>query len=125
MFVPEDQNNRLKPGCLIIDISCDEGMGFSFAKPSNFETPIFKTGRLFYYAVDHTPSYLWNAASWEISNNLIPYLPIIMGGIDKWKESETIRRAIEIKDGIIQNPKITSFQNRSREYPHHQISAST
>ncbi|WP_411893608.1 N(5)-(carboxyethyl)ornithine synthase [Winogradskyella sp. A2] len=125
MFVPEDQNNRLKPGCLIIDISCDEGMGFSFAKPTNFETPIFKAGELFYYAVDHTPSYLWNAASWEISNNLIPYLPIIMGGPEKWNQSETIRRAIEIKDGIIQNPKITSFQNRSSEYPHIEISAST
>ncbi|MCA0132983.1 N(5)-(carboxyethyl)ornithine synthase [Winogradskyella alexanderae] len=125
MFVSEDQNNRLKPGCLIIDISCDEGMGFSFAKPTNFERPIFKVGTLFYYAVDHTPSYLWNAASWEISSNLIPYLPIIIGGPEKWKGSETIRRAIEIKDGIIKNPKITSFQNRSSEYPHLEISAST
>ena len=125
MLVPEDQNDRLKPGCLIVDISCDEGMGFSFAKPTNFEEPIFKAGKVFYYAVDHTPSYLWNAASWEISNSLTPYLPIIMGGPEKWKESETIRRAIEIKDGIIQNPKITSFQNRSSEYPHRELSPVT
>tara|TARA_R110000787_G_scaffold86285_4_gene184013 strand:+ start:3640 stop:4776 length:1137 start_codon:yes stop_codon:yes gene_type:complete len=118
MLVPEDQNDRLKPGCLIVDISCDEGMGFSFAKPTDFITPIFKAGKVYYYAVDHTPSYLWNAATWEISNSLIPYLPIIMGGPEKWKESETIRRAIEIKDGIIQNPKITSFQKRATIYPH-------
>ena len=106
MLVPENQNNRLKQGCLIVDISCDEGMGFSFAKPTDFVTPIFKAGNVYYYAVDHTPSYLWNAASWEISNSLTPYLPIIMGGPEKWNESETIRRAIEIKDGVIQNPKI-------------------
>jgi len=122
MLVPEDQNDRLKPGCLIVDVSCDEGMGFSFAKPTTFEDPIFQVGQVFYYAVDHTPSYLWNAATWEISNSLTPYLPIIMGGPDKWGESETIRRAIEIKDGIIQNPKITSFQNRSSEYPHLELS---
>jgi len=122
MLVPEDQNDRLKPGCLIVDVSCDEGMGFSFAKPTNFETPIFKSGKVFYYAVDHTPSYLWNAATWEISNSLTPYLPIIMGGPENWKKSETIRRAIEIKDGIIQNPKITTFQNRSGEYPHRELS---
>ena len=122
MLVPEDQNDRLKPNCLIVDVSCDEGMGFSFAKPTNFEIPIFKVGSVFYYAVDHTPSYLWNAASWEISNSLTPYLPIIMGGPEKWDESETIRRAIEIKDGIIQNEKITSFQNRSIEYPHYELS---
>ncbi|MGH1436248.1 MAG: N(5)-(carboxyethyl)ornithine synthase [Lewinella sp.] len=118
MLVPEDQNDRLKPGCVIVDISCDEGMGFSFAKPTDFEVPMFKAGKVFYYAVDHTPSYLWNAATWEISNSLTPYLPIIMGGGEKWQESETIRRAIEIQDGVIQNPKINSFQNRSSEYPH-------
>ncbi len=122
MFVKEDQNDRLKPGCLIVDISCDEGMGFSFARPTDFETPILKEGKVYYYAVDHTPSYLWNSASWEISNSLIPYLPIVMGGPEKWKESETIRRAIEIKNGIIQNPKINSFQNRSSEYPHNEVS---
>lgn len=125
MLVQEDQNDRLKPGCLIVDVSCDEGMGFSFAKPTDFEVPIFKFGSVYYYAVDHTPSYLWNAATWEISNSLTPYLPIIMGGPEKWKKSETIRRAIEIKDGIIQNPKITSFQNRSSEYPHRELSAAT
>jgi alanine dehydrogenase len=119
MFVPEGQEGRLKPGCLIVDISCDEGMGFSYARPTTFEDPVFKAGEVFYYAVDHTPSYLWNAASWEISNSLIPYLPLIMGGPEKWEGSETIRRAIEIKDGIIQNPKILSFQNRAEAYPHH------
>jgi N5-(carboxyethyl)ornithine synthase len=97
MFVPEDQNDRLKPGCLIVDISCDEGMGFSFAKPTNFEEPMFQHGQVFYYAVDHTPSYLWNATTWEISKSLLPHLPVVMGGPEKWEESETIRRAIEIK----------------------------
>lgn len=122
MFVPEEENDRLKPGCLIVDISCDEGMGFSFAKPTDFEVPLFKAGEVYYYAVDHSPSYLWNSTSWEISNSLIPYLPIIMGGPEKWVKSETIRRAIEIKDGIIQNPKILSFQKREKEYPHLEIS---
>jgi alanine dehydrogenase len=118
MFVPELENDRLKPGCLIVDISCDEGMAFSFAQPTSFEDPFFKIGEVYYYAVDHTPSYLWNAATWEISTSLLPYLPLIMGGPEKWAGSETIRRAIEIKDGVIQNPKILSFQNRSAEYPH-------
>ncbi len=125
MLVPEDQNDRLKPNCLIVDVSCDEGMGFSFAQPTNFEVPVFKVGKVFYYAVDHTPSYLWNAATWEISNSLTPYLPIIMGGPKKWEGSETIRRAIEIKDGVIQNLKITSFQNRSIEHPHCELEGSS
>lgn len=118
MFVPEDQNHRLKSGCLIIDVSCDEGMGFSFAKPTNFDAPIFKINQAYYYGVDHTPSYLWNSTSWEISNSLTPYLPVVMEGTDRWDKSETIRRAIEIREGVIQNPKILSFQNRAAAYPH-------
>jgi alanine dehydrogenase len=122
MFVHETEISRLKPGCLIIDISCDEGMGFSFAKPTTFAKPMFKVGKAHYYAVDHTPSYLWNSASWEISNSLLPYLPIIMEGPERWEKSETVRRAIEIRDGVIQNPKILSFQNRKAEYPHEVVS---
>ena len=31
---------------------------------------------------------------------------------------ETIRRAIEIREGQIENPRILSFQGRSSEYPY-------
>lgn len=118
MFLEKGQEGRLKKGALIVDISCDEGMGFPFAKPTSFEAPMFKEGQVYYYAVDHTPSYLWNSASWEISNSLLPYLPLVMQGPDRWMQSETLRRAVEIQDGIIKNPKILSFQNRKAEYPH-------
>jgi alanine dehydrogenase len=117
-FVTQEEISRLKPGCLIIDISCDEGLGFPFAKPTTFKDPMFRVGPADYYAVDHTPSYLWESASWEISAALIRYLPVVMGGSDCWGKDETIRRAIEIRDGVVQNPKILSFQHRSSEYPH-------
>ena len=117
-FVKEQEIGKLKPGCLIVDISCDEGMGFSFAKPTTFANPMFRVEHLHYYAVDHTPSYLWNSASWEISKSLIPFLPIVMKGANQWEKDQTIQTAIEIQDGIIKNPKILSFQNRDQAYPH-------
>ena len=43
-----------------------------------------------------------------------------MSGSDGWEASETIRRAVEIRDGVIQNPRILSFQYREAEYPHRQ-----
>ncbi len=118
MFVNNSEIDKLKPGCLILDISCDEGMGFEFAKPTSFEHPMFKVGKVHYYAVDHSPSYLWNSASWEISNSLLPYLPLVMGGKNSWKQSQTLLRAIEIEDGIVLNSDILTFQNRKKEYPH-------
>jgi hypothetical protein len=44
-----------------------------------------------------------------------------MGGPGAWDRDQTIRRAIEIRDGAICNPKILSFQQRSAEFPHTRI----
>jgi len=117
-YVTEEEKSCLKKGCLIIDVSCDEKMGFFFAKPTTFENPMFKVGTADYYAVDHTPSYLWESASRAISAALIEYLQIVIEGRDSWKKNETIRRAININSGVIQSDTILWFQNRQTEYPH-------
>lgn len=119
VFVKKEEIHRLKPRSLIIDISCDQGMGFFFARPTTFTDPVFQVGeKINYYSVDHTPSYLWNAASREISKALLPYLGIVAAGVRAWETDETIRRAIEIRDGIVMNPKILNFQRRHSKYPH-------
>jgi N5-(carboxyethyl)ornithine synthase len=121
LFVTEDEKSCLKPGSLIIDISCDEGMGFFFAKPTSFKNPMFKVGPVDYYAVDHTPSYLWESASRSISAALIVHLPVVLAGYESWQQSETIRQAVNIDAGMIQKPDIISFQNREAVYPYASI----
>ncbi|MCA9780331.1 MAG: N(5)-(carboxyethyl)ornithine synthase [Candidatus Eremiobacteraeota bacterium] len=119
MFIDEDHVNKLKPLSVVIDVSCDLGMGFAFARPTSFEEPAFEVGRkVLYYAVDHTPSYLWESATFDISLALLPYLEAVMRGPEEWKKDLTIQRSIEIQDGKVLNSKILSFQNRSEEYPH-------
>jgi len=119
VFVTEDQLSAFRPGSLIVDVSCDEGMGFSWARPTGFADPIFAVGdHIDYYAVDHSPSYLWNSATWEISAALMPYLRPMLGGPDAWQADAVIGRAIEIRDGVLQNPAIVSFQHRAPDYPH-------
>ena len=118
MFVTDDETSHLKQGCLIVDISCDEGMGFSFAKPTTFDDPMFKVGPIDYYAVDHTPSYLWESASRSISAALLVHLPTVLAGREAWREQETIRRAVVIDEGVILQPNILSFQGRQPQYPH-------
>jgi alanine dehydrogenase len=118
-FLIDDDIAALAPGTLIVDVSCDEGMGFSWARPTSFAQPTFVVGNnVLYYAVDHTPSYLWNSATWELSEALLPHLRTVLAGQDAWDADETIRRAIEIRDGIIQNPAILTFQHRAPTYPH-------
>jgi alanine dehydrogenase len=113
-------------GSLIVDVSCDEGMGFSWARPTSFTDPVFIVGKgIRYYAVDHSPSYLWDSATWEISDALVPHIASVLSGPAAWNENSTIARSIEIRDGVVQNPGILRFQRRAESYPHavHQAAA--
>jgi alanine dehydrogenase len=98
-------------------------MGFSFAKPTTFDDPMFKVGQIDYYAVDHTPSYLWESASRSISAALLVHLPTVLAGREAWSEQETIRRAVVIDEGVILTPDILSFQARQPQYPHEPLPA--
>jgi alanine dehydrogenase len=123
MFVMDEDLGGFTPGTLFVDVSCDEGMAFEWARPTSFADPMFTVGQgLHYYAVDHSPSFLWNSATWENSDALLEYLPVVMQGPEAWDANETIRRAIEIREGRIQNARILSFQGRSPDYPYEPVS---
>ena len=124
MFVTTDDLGSFRSGSLIVDVSCDEGMGFSWARPTSFAEPMFTVGNnVRYYAVDHSPSHLWDSATWEISEALLPLLRPVLAGPRSWEADHTVRRSIEIRDGIIQNPRILSFQRRSPDFPHQRLPA--
>ena len=118
MFLEDGEHSAMKPGALIVDVSCDDGMGFTFARPTSFDQPTFDAGPATYYGVDHSPSYLWQSASLEISRVVVPFLETVMRGPRSWANNDTIKRAIEIRDGVICNEDILHFQGRSAEYPH-------
>jgi len=121
-LVHNDDLGLFRPGTLFVDVACDEGMGFEWARPTTFTDPMFEVGDgLFNYGVDHSPSLLWDAATWEISRALMPNLSALIAGPEGWEQSTTIRKAIEIRDGLVLNPKILSFQGRAAEFPHAQI----
>ena len=122
-FVTESESSCLKPHSLIIDVSCDEGMGFFFAKPTSFKNPIFKFETIDYYAVDHTPSYLWESATRSISAALIVYMDAVLAGRGAWQNNETIKQAICIDSGVIHNHSILTFQQRELHYPHAHINS--
>ena len=119
VFIDDHEVGHLRPGTVVVDVSCDEKMGFGWARPTTFEEPTFVVGRdVIYYAVDHSPSYLWRSATWEISEALLPFIRPVMGGPDSWVANPTIRRAIEIREGVVQNQAILTFQGRDALHPH-------
>lgn len=118
-YLQSEDLAAFRPGSLIVDVSCDLGMGFSWARPTSFDEPAFVVGdNVLYYAVDHSPSYLWNAATWENSNALVPFLRRVLEGGAAWDADETLSRAIEVREGRVVNPAILAFQGREAEPPY-------
>lgn len=112
-FLETDDLKHLKRGTVVVDVSCDEGMGFEWARPTTFADPLFEVGdAISYYAVDHSPSYLWRSATWEISEAVLPFIDTVMSGPSAWASDPVIDRAVEIRHGQIVNPRIRSFQHR-------------
>jgi alanine dehydrogenase len=118
-FVSFEDAELFPRGTTFVDVSVDAGMGFEWARPTSFVDPTFEVvPGVTCYAVDHSPSLLWDSATWEISRALIPYLRQLCDGPGAWDGEETLRRAIEVRDGVVENPRILSFQERDRDYPH-------
>ncbi len=113
-FIRDDDIKAFTKECLVIDISCDIGMGFSFARPTDFKRPVLKFGNITYYAVDHTPTLLWDSASFEISSGILEYLD----DFAQKKENRVLTEATDIKLGKILNTDILEYQNRLSHYPH-------
>ena len=118
-YLRTEEVDAFRPGSVIVDVSCDLGMGFEWARPTTFDDPTFEVGNhVLYYAVDHSPSYLWNSATWDNSNALIPFLRPVLEGPASWDADETLSHAIEIREGRVVNPSILAFQGRSAESPY-------
>jgi hypothetical protein len=118
-FMSDADVERISKTTLIIDVSCDDAMGFPFARPTSFEEPVFKVGpHITYYAVDHTPSYFYRSASEEISRAVCSFLPVVMGGRAEWAKCPTVMKCVEMSEGALLNPKVLSRQRRETAYPH-------
>jgi alanine dehydrogenase len=118
MFISKKEESKLKKNTIIVDISCDKGMGFWCAKPTTFKKPIINSRGKFYYSVDNTPSLFWNSTTWEISKAFLPFLEDIIGGSDAWIKNKVLANAIRIYNGFITDKKIIEFQNRENQYPY-------
>lgn len=116
-FLKRDDALKMKHSLLIVDVSSDEKMGFDFAHPTGFDQPSFEIGKVTYFAVNHSPTYFYESASYEISGALFPFLKHIINN-GTYKGNITLERAIDIEEGKIINKSIIDYQHREKEYPY-------
>lgn len=99
---------RMRAGAMIIDISCDEGMGIESSAPTTIANPLYICDNILHYVVDHTPAIFYKTATEAISRVLINYVDqLIEERMENCLEDATI-----VKKGNIIDQRINKFQNR-------------
>lgn len=107
-IVYEEDLEKMKPGSLIIDVSCDEGMGIESSHPTSIKQPVYWHKGILHYAVDHTPTLFFQTASQCISEALSRFLP----GLVKEEPNGVLEAATIIRNGEILDEHIVRFQKR-------------
>lgn len=102
---------KMKPGSMIIDISCDEEMGVETSHPTTIENPTYVLDGVIHYAVDHTPAIFAKSATEAVSAALYPYIDCLV----EEQPNPVLEQAICMRDGVILDPRVIRFQNRESQ----------
>lgn len=97
---------KMKPGTLIIDVSCDPYLEIETSHPTTIDNPVYEVDGIVHYAVDNTPAMYPKSVSKVLSNNFAIYFDSLVEG----NYPTELEKAIDIKNGKIVNEEITKFR---------------
>ena len=107
-LVYEEDLAKMRPGGLIIDISCDEAMGIETSHSTTIEDPVYWYHGILHYAVDHAPALYYRSAGESISKTVVHFIDALV----EERASPVLDGATIIRNGKIIDDKILRFQNR-------------
>ena len=105
-IIYNDDLKKMKPGTLIIDVSCDPHLGIESSHPTTISDPVYVQDGVIHYAVDNTPAMYPKTVTNVLSEGLSKYIDIMVEGTF----NETINNATVIDNGSIKMKEIIEFR---------------
>lgn len=99
---------RMKPGAMIIDVSCDRAGGIETSVPTTFESPTYTVDGILHYVVDHTPSIFYKTFTYDNSRVIYPYIEMLAADAP----DTVLTNAKIIENGVIVDSEIQKYQGR-------------
>lgn len=106
-----DDLKKMRPGTLIIDVSCDPHLGIETSHPTTIDDPVYTVDGVIHYAVDNTPAMFPITVSKVLSSGLIPYLNLLIES-EYPAYPDNLKKATVIKEGEILDPRIRDFREK-------------
>lgn len=97
---------RMKPGTLIIDVSCDPELEIETSVPTTIDDPVYEVDGIVHYAVDNTPAMFPKTVTKCLSEGYCKYVDAIL----KDEYPESIEKSIAIRNGHILDQRIIDFR---------------
>lgn len=107
-IISRDDLKRMKPGAMIVDVSCDRAGGIETSVPTTIENPTYMVDGVLHYAVDHTPALFYKTFTQNNSALIHPYIDQLMRG----DVGPVLERARIFDCGLIVDRRIADFQGR-------------
>ena len=104
-----DDLKKMKPGTLIIDVSCDPYLEIETSHPTKIDDPVYVVDGVIHYAVDNTPAMYPVTVTKILSAGLARYVDILIAEeFDTYPEN--LKNALVIENGHIKDERITEFR---------------
>ncbi len=98
-LISEEMVKTMKEGAVILDISINQGGCVETSRPTTVSDPIFVKHGVIHYAVPNMPSVVARTSTYALTNALLPYLLVLLGGFDPSKTTEPCVRCGVITHG--------------------------
>lgn len=105
-IIYKEDLKKMRPGTLIIDVSCDPYLEIETSHPTTIDNPVYTVDGVVHYAVDNTPAMFPKSVSKVLSNNFVSYFDELVTG----EYSDEIKKSIALNNGAIVDEEITKFR---------------
>ena len=108
-IIYKEDLKKMKPGTLIIDVSCDPYLEIETSHPTTIENPVYTVDGVVHYAVDNTPAMYPITVTKVLSEGIARYANILLEKeYDEYPEN--LKKAVVIRNGKIQDERIRDFR---------------
>ena len=106
---------KMKPGTMIIDVSCDPYLEIETSHPTPIDDPVYIVDGVIHYTVDNTPGMFPITITKVLSEGISRYIDyIIEDDIESYPKN--LHTAVVIEDGHIRDERITTFRMARNEF---------
>ncbi|MFZ2258667.1 MAG: N(5)-(carboxyethyl)ornithine synthase [Clostridiaceae bacterium] len=107
-IIYKEDLKTLKPGTMIVDVSCDPYLEIETSHPTTIDDPVYVVDGVIHYCVDNTPALFSHTVSKILSEGFAPLVDELLNET----YSPMVQQALVIDHGKIQDEDIRTF----REY---------